>query len=1366
MSVRVPAAVIGLSGVMPGSIDLAAFWQHLLAGDEMISEVPADRWDWRDYLPDYNAGREAVASPRGGFIPGADGFDAELFGLSPREAACLDPQQRLLLCSAWEAFESAALSPAALGGSRCGVFIGASGSDFKANLEQAGQPRALHQAPGTHQTMLANRLSFQFDLRGPSETIDTACSSSLVAIHRALRLIDCGDIDLALAGGIHLMLNPEMSVQYSRAGMLSPDGRCHTFDHRANGYVRAEGLGLVVLKRLDRALEDGDPIHGVLVGSAENHGGRATSLTAPNPKAQTALIVESLRSAGLGPEAIGLVEAHGTGTPLGDPIEVNALKTAFAELGYSADRAPWCWLGAVKTAVGHLEAAAGMAGLFKALFAICSGHIPGNLNLERRNPHVSLDDSPLRLPEGTQTWPAECPEARFATVSSFGFGGVNAHVVAGPAPQRPAPAEQSDTLRLFVLSAPDRERLAAQAAALLDLPLLAPHRPASTGRTWLARLQKDLAARPGMPMPATRGNDFASLGLTAERLFEHLVDTLGLPPEAADSALRDSHDLASLARRLDQFRPVTETGLCVRRLPCHFDAGAVGFDALAWTLATGRHVFDERAAIVAGSPEALAQALAALIDDANTSDGLFLGNPRRDAAPIDAHRLAWLPAALRDALAQWLGKRRPRINWHEQYHEPPARCSIPGVALRLKPHPLGNTDGHLRTDTVVDPLLGDNRSGIAGLGFEKRLTAADRLWLSPERASPLSSGLVLLAAAMSASARLAQGHQTNFRAFAWAAPVRFAVGDRIDIRLLAAEGSWFVELSRSGGDGETRLLLQGEVMPDAATSATAFDAEWIARLTTAIAAAVPDDATRLAPYRLERIALEPGSDPAALRVAPRPSAPGEASLTLDIVAGSWRMDGLELRRIGTPETGEALPTLAAPAWTPAAAPTPTQHDGVLCLAVGQTIDGWPGTTAGDAALIVSADFDPTDSAAWHERLADALDGRRLRRPALLISAADWLAGEAPADPLHAQRCLLALGRCSLTRLGLTRLDVVVHLPAGDHRLDHLSAWAATLRHEDDMLAVHLLRIDDGPHAARLLAEASASDSVFAEWREGTRHVPALAPCPAPGDDTNLLADARGGSVLVSGGYGALSSALAEHLARAHGATVWLCGRRSPDPVRDANWRQEGLAIHYRQADAADLDSMGRLIAEIEAGAAPLRGVVHCAGVTRDCLTSRKSLDDLSAVCRSKTLASRVLDEATGQAGLRFFVLFGSVVGRFGNPGQADYGSANAWLADFARRRMARVAAGERHGHSVCIDWPYWSEGGMRLESEQLDAFSQRHGLQALPTQVGLKLLETALRLRLPHLVALYGTPEAIRQHLATPAGGTDGAAQSHDEAHA
>ncbi|MEU3748629.1 beta-ketoacyl synthase N-terminal-like domain-containing protein, partial [Streptomyces narbonensis] len=428
-----PVAVVGISCRVPGARDPREFWELLTSGGQAVTDVPADRWNAADfYDPDRSApGR---ANTRwGGFIEDVDRFDAAFFGISPREAAEMDPQQRLALELGWEALERAGIDPSSLTGSRTGVFAGAIWDDY-ATLKhrQGGAAITPHTVTGLHRGVIANRLSYTLGLRGPSMVVDSGQSSSLVAVHLACESLRRGESELALAGGVSLNLVPDSTIGASKFGGLSPDGRAYTFDARANGYVRGEGGGFVVLKRLSRALADGDQVLAVIRGSAVNNGGAAKGMTTPDAQAQEAVLREAHEQAGTAPADVRYVELHGTGTPVGDPIEATALGAA---LGTGRPAGRPLLVGSVKTNIGHLEGAAGIAGLIKAVLALRGRALPASLNYETPNPAIPFEELNLRVNTEYLPWEPEHDGQRMVVgVSSFGMGGTNAHVVLEEAP--------------------------------------------------------------------------------------------------------------------------------------------------------------------------------------------------------------------------------------------------------------------------------------------------------------------------------------------------------------------------------------------------------------------------------------------------------------------------------------------------------------------------------------------------------------------------------------------------------------------------------------------------------------------------------------------------------------------------------------------------------------------------------------------------------------------------------------------------------------------------------------------------------------------------------------------------------------------
>ncbi|MDJ0380476.1 SDR family NAD(P)-dependent oxidoreductase [Streptomyces sp. G-G2] len=526
-----PIAVIGMAGRFPGARSVPELWDLLGRDEDAVRDIPADRWDASDH-PDLIA--------KAALLDDVRGFDHEFFSISPREAALMDPQQRLLLETVWATAEDAGCDPTSLAGSRTGVYAGVCHSDYAALIARHAGRDEPHLSVAVSPSLVANRVSYTLGLRGPSVAVDTLCSSSLVAVAQAVAALRSGECDQAFAGGVNVLCDPDRHHAYQRTGVLSPRGRCHTFDEEADGYVRGEGVAALLLKPLDRALADGDRVHAVIRGVAVNHGGQARSFTAPNPDAQADLLVAAYNEAGVDPRTVGYIEAHGTGTRLGDPIEISAMVAAFDRLytqwGHPRPDGPHCAVGSLKTNIGHLEAAAGIAGMVKVILAMRHRTLPAGRNLSRPNRMIKIDGTPLRLQLRRTAWesPVDGGPLR-AGVSSFGMGGTNAHVVLEEGPRAAAAPETAGPV-VVPVSARTPQALREAVAGLLEAvrspdapPLASIARTLRTGRAVLpyrvaveasdlgelaARLASVLDSTPDAPVTGPSG---AADGLSGAR---------------------------------------------------------------------------------------------------------------------------------------------------------------------------------------------------------------------------------------------------------------------------------------------------------------------------------------------------------------------------------------------------------------------------------------------------------------------------------------------------------------------------------------------------------------------------------------------------------------------------------------------------------------------------------------------------------------------------------------------------------------------------------------------------------------------------------------------------------------------------------
>ncbi|KRV50593.1 polyketide synthase [Wenjunlia vitaminophila] len=526
-----PIAVVGLGCRYPGGADTPdRLWELLAEGRDAVTQVPQGRWDIDAYYsPDPDMpGR--MPHVWGGFLDDAAGFDAEFFGIAPREALAMDPQQRLLLEVAWEALEHSGTAPKGLGGSRTGVYVGIASPGYL--IERLRDPEGVedvHTVTGGAHSTAVGRLSYLLDLRGPSVAVDTACSSSLVAVHLACQGLRAGDSDLALAGGVHVISSPLTTIALYKAGITDPDGRCKTFDADAAGFVRAEGCGVVVLKRLSDALRDGDTVHAVIRGTAINQDGLSNGLTSPSAEAQRAVLAQAVARAGVRAGDIGLVETHGTGTPIGDPIEVRALSDVYGHGGQGR-----CALGAAKTNMGHCEEAAGVLGLLKAVLCLRHGQVPPNVHFRRLNPDLDLEGTRLFVPTALTPWPVTGSGPRLAAVSSFGMGGTNAHVVLEQGPPAAEPDREPVAGPVLVgLSGASPRGLRANAERLASWLGDHGHVPLRDVAHTLGRGRSHLATRAAIVADSAGELELGLKALLADESTGNLVTGTVLPGAAA-----------------------------------------------------------------------------------------------------------------------------------------------------------------------------------------------------------------------------------------------------------------------------------------------------------------------------------------------------------------------------------------------------------------------------------------------------------------------------------------------------------------------------------------------------------------------------------------------------------------------------------------------------------------------------------------------------------------------------------------------------------------------------------------------------------------------------------------------------------------
>jgi len=1366
-------AIIGISGVMPQCDNLDIFWNKIAAGENLVTEIPSDRWDWRDYYGDPMTEPNKTNVIWGGFMNDVDKFDPLFFNLSPKEAGLMDPQQRIVIEQVWKTIEDAGYKASALSGSNTGVYIGVGSMDYGEVLTASGVEPSGLSATGLAHCMIANRVSYLLNLHGPSEPVDTACSSALVAIHKAVEAIRAGQCDLAIAGGVSVILRPTYYIGLSKAAMLSPDGKSRAFDKGANGYVRGEGCGMLLLKPLRKALADGDNIYALVKGSGTNHGGHANTLTTPNPNAQADLLADCWRSSGIDPSTVGYIEAHGTGTSLGDPIEINGLKKAFGRL-YEERRlpppaTPHCAVGSVKTNVGHLEAAAGMAGVLKVILAMKHGIVPASLHLEELNPYIQLDGSPFYPVRKTEQWRRMTDAAgrslpRRAGVSAFGFGGVNGHVILEEFmdERRGASAAPKDK-ELIVLSAKNRERLAEYAGKLGDYAAqllqgqtgITLRQIACTLQTGREEMEERLAFAAGsLQEMASALGQFARGEQPAGRLYTGRVKSQA----GASAAAAVGDDLEETARKWTaggtiDWRSQSEDGSIPVKVPLPtypFARKRCWIPTPAQKAAEGYSGMARKAA-----PEARYPAVHTFTVKLNATDEL-----------VDHHRVdgrAVLPGAAQAELAVYAanqiaggGWRLSRIVWQEP------------VVVEHETHEVVVTaqygNGTLRVE--LSGTRGESPAVYARAEFEKLGAAADDTKAARNAIADVQARCSYL------------GGQD------WCyVPERS--GD-------VAYGPYFQGLERMwGNDTEALALFR---LPELAARDSAKYEMHPVMLDCALQTlkGIQPAERRggagqvLIPYALEGLEwLRPLPEQAYIhaRVA------GKNRFAIELMDESGlvcaRLREVALREIKTVNrTPDSDEWLYHPEWKPAASPTPADRsfDGgsrQRILIVGTAGEGLPEHLQGLGELFVIQYGSSTRRIGGRLWEADRNDPNAYASCLNEIGSVDhvyFLGGLSPSGGAAAEctldalkesrdrgliqlfrlvKPLLALGKDDAP-LPLTVVTNGVFKVRGEDRVDpsasELVGFSLTLGLEQANLELCVLDIDaskqsgDGPYgtvadALRLRLNQPGRVRMMAV-REGIVYTRSMAAAKLPPADSRATPFRRQGVYLIVGGAGGIGRELALYLARNAKARVVLIGRSPLDEEKRRTLRtieEAGGQALYVEADASNPTDMKFAVEEAKRRFGPIRGAVHSAVVLRDLTVKRMTEADLQAVLTPKSEGSVVLADALAEEPLDFLLFFSSAVSLSGSPGQANYAAGcsfkDAYAAALAERRPYPVRS---------INWGYWGTVGVASDELHYKRLLAQ-GIHSIAPEEGMKAIERILAGNINQIMPFKAEPSFLKQ---------------------
>lgn len=1294
-------AIIGMGCRFPGGANsLQEFWEMLIKGKDGISSIPKERWDVDQY---YDSDPEAIGKMycrEGGFlnIP-IDKFDARFFGISPKEAEWMDPQQRLLLEVAWESLENAVIDPQNLLGSSTGVFIGAGTHDYE-NLifQNYGSEISGYFGSGNSPSVLAGRIAYSLGTQGPAMVIDTACSSSLVALSNACASLQMHECDVALAGGVNLMLTPGITLNCCKAKMLSPDGHCKTFDASADGYARGEGVGVVVLKRLSDAVKDKDPILAVIRATGVNQDGASSGLTVPNGEAQKQLIRHVLAKAQVLPNQISYVEAHGTGTSLGDPIEVRALGEV---LGEDRNNQQPLLIGTVKTNIGHLEAAAGIAGLIKVVLALQHEMIPPHRNFNSLNPLISLDVIPAKIPLEVTPWPKQPQSPRFAGISSFGFSGTNAHAVLEEAPSTPAIVNPVDRpLCVFTLSAKTTEALNEQInkycdflAGHLQLPLADIAYSVNTGRrhfterlACVARTTEELLSQlqsnqlqishvPAGQSPKVaflftgQGSQYAGMGKELYETHPEFKKTI----DECNNKLANLLDQTLQSLLFEQGNLLNQTAYTQPALFSLEYALAklwISFGVNPSSL-IGHSLGEYVAATIAGVMSLsdalkLVAARAKLMQSLPSGGGMaaVLTSHETIQQLLNQHQLALDIAAINGpqqvVIAGKLEEIQKSLKIFEKSNIKAQNLVVSHAFHSRLMEPMLDEFRKVAESITYNPPQIDIISNLNGQKILPDMLNAD-YWVQHIR-KPVQ---------FYAGIKALQAEQSHFCVEVGPQPVLSGMGAQC---LPGSNNLWLPSLRRSAKDWEILLPSLAQLyLKGISIDWKGFDGSyqrqkislptypyqrerfWI-KVKEVVPIGVPSDWYHELYWRL----VEKTFDDKSLKFSGIWLIIGQSRSTLvDGLESILNSFGCQVAKFMSSETDKIFEWLQ-------------NHpiDGVLYCCNEES----KGSIAKRAE----------NSCLNFLNLHQLFQSKSLSPRWVLLTERGQMHGlhsPYPKDESAIQAIIIGLFKTL--------------------------QWEAP---NYQAIMIDLEDVDSGT-PEKILQLLSRNDRED-QWmlRGNKAFVPRLRIVEPPKEPNKAFHLDSDGTYLVTGGLGGIGFCLARWLVE-HGCQhLILIGRHEPDAskvIEISAWREKGVSIQISLVDIGDSHAVADLINNITPKH-PLKGVFHAAGMDRRCALEAQTAEEMSAILRAKVLGSWNLHESLTGKSLDFIVYFSSVAALLGSPRQGAYTAGNSFMDSLAAiQRQQGINA-------FNIQWGLWADVGLGAHIKQPEgSIKPIQGLQTL-----------------------------------------------------
>ncbi len=1275
-------AIIGTAGRFPKSNTISEFWDNIKNGTNCIEKVPLSRWNI-----DSTTSKDFLTNAQLGTMDDVDKFDPLFFKLSPRAAEEMDPQQRLFLETSWHCFEDAGYAPSKLSNTKCGVFVGCLPGVYGQKMMQDRPSTGSLQ--GGSSSILSARIAYFLNLTGPCMAIDTACSSSLVALSEACNSLVLGQSDMALTGGVYVESNEDLYLMHTDSNMLSKEGRCFTFDERANGFVAGEGVGCVLLKRLEDAEKDGDNIIGVIKGWGVNQDGATNGITAPSMNSQKTLQTDIYRSFDINPENIQLVEAHGTGTILGDPIEVAALKESFRSF---TDKTNFCALGSVKSNIGHLTAAAGIAGLIKVLMALKHKKLPPTINFEKLNSKIELKNSPFYVNTELRDWNIEENQTRSAAISSFGFSGTNSHVVVEEYIKKNITSDINDPA-IILLSAKNKERLQIQVSNLLNY----------LKKNKTVRLH-DIA----YTLQVGRAEMEERLAFVVEDL-EGLKKQLSLY-ETGDTTALFTGNTKKRKQNLEGETDLSRLNKAIqnKELEALSEFWVKGI-ALDWNLLYEKDHYPNKISLpqypfARESYWALGRREESITTAINLHPLLH-----SNASDLIEHKYESVYTGKESFFSD-------HIIQGEKIFPGTAYLELARIAGAMSTkHPVKQLKDVVWLSPIkVNSILKEVKIRI----YTKDEDIAYEIYTRDQGTENIHSrGKIILEAQDAPSnydLEIIQNQFTEAKSKAACYALFESMGFDYGTSFRGIETLWYnasAACSKITLPKEENYMLSPGLLDSALQTCIGLTLD-------------KKDFKPSVPFNAKAISIYTEELPETVwSYIKRSSDTKHHNRVINYDIDIFDEEGkvlisfkdfamLPLSNHSKPVLEETLEThFYTNEWSVSTETTQQR--------------------AGSDQLVLIA--------GGSVRLADKL------REALEV---DVVVVTGNSEEEYFLNVLKEVKEKTSKRNPLNITLICEYTAYIDYGF--ISGLLKSVHQENSKITGKVIGVDSlslqklSTLVEILETEQSRSDSEV-RYIEGVREVKKLSPSLLPlVNETAIIKE--GGVYLITGGLGGLGQIFATHISRRKQTKVILIGRSKLTEEKRV-FLSSLPNVFYSSCDVSIREDVFRLIDNIIDDYGSIDGIIHAAGSIRDSVLKKKTSIEVNAVLPPKILGIKYLDEATRDKPLDFMVLFSSMASITGNIGQTDYAAGNAYLDNYAAYRERKRLGGERQGITLSINWPLWKEGGMKIDPESEEYLAQKWGIRPMPTDQGISALETLLEHELSQGAVFYGKKTELSNRL-------------------